>query len=166
MPSYNDYPNANSLPHPPLSVMNLFGESQLPQNVHSMSNPCRMSVMGQKMVVSRNDLAKEVRKNHLSHLSEVSEKIGEQVCETIWSQQYLGAYEGGRVAYKWNYNKSLWLNEECRNVVVGDSSAPQFVYHTQVSRVQFVNPGNFAEKGEFVMLNVTPQGVAGSKCKL
>lgn len=65
MAAYNDPPLAYSLPHTPISLNLLLHNENLPANLHSLSNPIKVDLMGTKIQLAQTELSRELRKNHI-----------------------------------------------------------------------------------------------------
>ncbi|CAK73974.1 unnamed protein product (macronuclear) [Paramecium tetraurelia] len=137
IPSYNDFPLAYSMPKTPINLTLYMKEPT--QMMHSLSNPCRLSIKGFNIVITRNDISKEIRKNHIQSFQAGHEHL----CETIISQQYLGTFQSNQICYKWNYDFAMLLDPSVDLVVLCDLTADQFKYQTIINDTQVMNPGNF-----------------------
>ncbi|KAM3127027.1 hypothetical protein pb186bvf_020871 [Paramecium bursaria] len=155
MPSFDDEPLPYSMPHTPIELEYLLGE-QIEQfdNIQSCSNPIKIGSQGCKIVVTRNDISKDLRKQHIFR----EESSYEDVAETIISQQYIGNFQSNTVNYKWNYNKYMMLDPTVDYVILADMTIKQFKHKTQINDTWVANPGNFSEKGEFCMIIKTNLG--------
>ncbi|CAD8180258.1 unnamed protein product [Paramecium pentaurelia] len=140
IPSYNDFPLAYSMPKTPINLSLYIKEPT--QMMHSLSNPCRLSIKGFNIIIVRNDISKEIRKNHIQSFQAGHEHL----CETILSQQYLGTFQSNQVCYKWNYDSAMYLDPSVDLIVLCDLTADQFKYQTIINDTQVMNPGNFQKQ--------------------
>ncbi|CAD8082757.1 unnamed protein product [Paramecium sonneborni] len=145
IPSYNDFPLAYSMPKTPINLSLYMKEPTL--MMHSLSNPCHLSIKGYKIVITRNDISKEIRRNHIEPLQAGHDHLS----ETILSQQYLGTFQSNQVCYKWNYDSAMLLDPSVDLVVLCDLTVDQFKYQTIINDTTVLNPGNF-QKQDFAII--------------
>ena len=54
------------MPKTPLNLLLYMKEPTI--MMHTLSNPCRLSIKGFNVIICRNDISKEIRRNHIEPL--------------------------------------------------------------------------------------------------
>lgn len=128
------------------------------------------------MMIIKCDVTREIRKNHITGM-ENGNDIVSNICETLAAQQFIGSLVTNKIAVKWQYSSALMLSSDIEYVVLSDQTAPQFIYHTKLSNVElcfdtyldnvaFMNPGNFSQKGEFMMVTFDGKKLNPEACSI
>ncbi|KAL0045501.1 hypothetical protein WJX82_008463 [Trebouxia sp. C0006] len=157
VPGPGDPGPGNVLPRPALPAYFTSDLRQLLPTAVFASNPCRMRLYTQEVVLFRSDL-----QNHMRRLCLIpptgttgqpvssAEALFEHLCMTVLQQSHLCPVPLENQSVYWQYDHALHLYPAPDLVVLADSAASaQFTFKDSAC----VNPGSFS-KGAFAAYNV------------
>ena len=105
VPSSNDPGLADCLPRPPIpsSILSPFVRQKMP-NWKFVSNPCRMTLFSQEIVIFRSDLTSRLMRHAVR---EPTESLAAMTVKTVLSQSHLAPFPQRISPIYWGWDHSL-----------------------------------------------------------
>ena len=155
LPGSNDPGFPNIFPRPALP--NFIAEEMMkklpvPENVHFVSNPCRIQYCTQEIVLFREDIVTKMCRNcvYFPENGDIPSHFG----RTIVSQGHLTPLPQHICPCYWDYDRSMWIYPLPDIVVIGDKFDP---FTTEpIHGCTILNPGSFA-KNSFSFKTYVPK---------
>jgi len=144
VPGSSDPGLSDCLPRPPIpsSLISSFIIQKLP-NWRFVSNPCRMTLFSQEIVIFRSDLTSRLMRHAIR---EPNQNLPEQTVKTILSQSHLAPFPQRISPIFWGWDHALRLFPLPDLLVLCDSHEG---YNLNLSGTMCINPSSFNRNGNF-----------------
>jgi len=144
LPGSNDPGFPNIFPRPALPsyiAEEMMKKLPVPENIHFVSNPCRIQYCTQEIVLFREDIVTKMCRNcvYFPENGDIPSHFG----RTIVSQGHLTPLPQHICPCYWDYDRSMWIYPLPDIVVIGDKFDP---FTTEsIHGCTLLNPGSFAK---------------------
>lgn len=148
------------LPRAPIPQLFTGALSETLRRFHSSSNPARLSLCGQEVVVLREELLAKMRRCSLFEPDEsVYPELTSHLVETLVCQAHLCPLPIGEAAVYWQVDPALWLHPAPDALVLAERSSQ---FELQFNGTMAFNPGSFAGEGSWMVYRPLDRSVEPS----
>lgn len=153
IPGPNDPGHANIYPRPCIPDYICSDLKDKLPNICMASNPCRIQMYTQEIVVFREDIISKMCRNCI-YFPEDGSDTNSHFSRTILSQGHLAPLPLANCPVHWDYDRSLWLYPLPDLVVIGDKL--DHFTNEPINGCSVVNPGSFG-KNDFSFKTYVPK---------